>query len=63
MDILQQCQKWHEEDKHQKSLTRWRRFPPRSAPQTSTWNWPGPTTTWRIPASRREESCFTGRWN
>ena len=40
MDILKQCQKWHEEDKHQKSLTHWRQSLPRSVPRKWIWSWP-----------------------
>ena len=63
MDILKQCQKWHEEDKHQKIVDALEQSLPRSVPRKWIWNWPAPTTIWRTPASRREGSCFTRHWN
>ena len=58
MDILQQCQKWHENNEHQKIVDALEAIPAQERTPEIDMSWRGPTTIWRTPASRREESCF-----
>ena len=58
MDILQQCQKWHEKDQHQKIVDALTALPEAERTRRPTWSWPGPTTIWQSPASRREEKLL-----
>lgn len=63
MDILKQCQKWHEEDKHQKIVDALEAIPTEERTPEMDMELARATTIWRTPANRREESSFTGHWN
>ena len=53
MDILQQCQKWHEEDKFQKIIDALEAIPAQSVPRKLIWSWREPTTIWEhLPTVR-----------
>lgn len=60
MDILKQCQKWHEEDKHLKIVDALEAIPAEERTPKLIWSWPAPTTIWRTPASRRKEAASPG---
>ncbi len=60
MDILKQCQKWHENDEHQKIIDALEAIPAEERTPEMDRSWPAPTTIWRTPASRREEAASTG---
>ena len=60
MDILKQCQKWHEENKQHKIIDALEAIPAEERTPEIDRSWPAPTTIWRPPESRREESCFKG---
>ena len=59
MDILKQCQKWHEKDKHQKIIDALEAIPAEErTPEMDMRAGPGLQQSGGLPASRRAESCF-----
>ncbi len=53
MDILQQCQKWHEKGQYQKIIDALEAIPDEErTPEMAEVNWPAPITTLAVPGNR-----------
>ena len=58
MDLLERCQKWHENDEYQKIVEALEAIPAvGNEPPRWIWSWRGPITIWPTPAGRKAAVC------
>ena len=60
MDILKQCQKWHEESKQHKIIDALEAIPAEERTLRWTASWPAPITIWQTHISNLQRNAQKG---